>query len=45
MAIYAASKSEQEVKRRVRRNALWLLALALTFYAGFILLAVRQSLG
>lgn len=45
MAIAATDKSEQDLKRRVRRNALWLVALALAFYVGFILLAVRTSLG
>lgn len=45
MAISDTSKPEQALKRRVRRNALWLVALALAFYASFILLAVRNSLG
>jgi len=34
-----------ERKRRIRRNTLWLLALALAFYAGFIGLAVLRAHG
>ena len=37
--------SEAERKRRIRRNSLWLLALALAFYLGFIGLAILRAHG
>jgi hypothetical protein len=40
-----AVSNEAERKRRIRRNTLWLLALALAFYLGFIGLAIVRSHG
>jgi hypothetical protein len=34
--------TEIDRKRRVRRNAIWLAALAIAIYAGFILLSVTK---
>jgi hypothetical protein len=40
-----AVNEEPGRKRRIRRNTLWLLALALAFYLGFIGLAILRSHG
>jgi hypothetical protein len=40
-----AVNDEMQRKRRIRRNTLWLLALALAFYLGFIGLAIVRSHG
>lgn len=45
MAISDPNYSEQERKRRIRRSAFLLTALALAFYVGFILIGVRSALG
>ena len=43
--MHFAVSEPTERKRRIRRNTLWLLALALAFYLGFIGLAVLRSQG
>ena len=45
MALSDSAGSEQDRKRRIRRNALWLMLVALAFYVGFIVMGVRSSLG
>jgi hypothetical protein len=38
-----ANSDDAARKRRIRRNVVFLVVLALSFYAGFILLAVSRS--
>jgi hypothetical protein len=48
MSIDNAAMTNEAVldrQRRVRRTALWLAALALAFYVGFIVMSVRSAHG
>lgn len=45
MALSDPTVLDAERKRRIRRSALWLLAVALAFYVGFILMSLSRARG